>query len=251
MKVRRLFFGSMDSGKYLGESMPFNGYIIWHPDGIVLVDTGFGHQFGPGESGTAEGFAPDLGIRWIARTTRAALADHYVKPEEVKFVINTHLLDHAGDNYMFPNATFIVQRPELELAREGQVAQGVEKPESLQTEPFDFPGANFQFIDQEDKEVLPGITCLFTPGHTSGHQSVLVDTGDRKELIVGDAVYTAAIWEDLDLMNPDHPAWIWQVMTTGELWRASAEKLKALDVDLIHFAHDPKILGWESFSGEA
>ena len=45
---------------------------------------------------------------WVRRTTVEALADHGLEPGDVSYVINTHLNDHAGDNYMFPEATFLI-----------------------------------------------------------------------------------------------------------------------------------------------
>ena len=53
----------------------------------------------------------------------------------------------------------------------------------------DFHGANYVEHDGE-AEVLPGIRLLPTPGHTNGHQSVLVDTPDGLVVIGGDVAYT-------------------------------------------------------------
>ena len=232
MQVRRLFMGSMDG--FLGPSMPFNGYAILHPEGVVLVDTAFGEVFGEGRSGVLE--FGESRWPWMARSTLAALADHDVEPGDVKYVVNTHLGDHSGENHLFKEATFMIQRPEFEWA----LAAAPTNP-FLSPERYDFPGARIELLDGEDCEVLSGVRVLFTPGHTPGHQSVLVDTDAGRQLYVGDAVYDRSIWVDLDTMTEEHPAWGSQVAAGYELWRDSAEKLKALDVEAVHFSHDERV----------
>jgi N-acyl homoserine lactone hydrolase len=232
LEVRRLFMGSMDG--FLGAAMPFNGYAILHPDGVVLIDTSFGEVFGPGRSGVLE--FGESRWPWMARSTLAALADHGVEPGDVKYVINTHLGDHSGENHLFKEATFVIQRPEFETVSAAAGTNPFSKPET-----FDFPGAKFELLDGEDAEVLSGVRVLFTPGHTVGHQSVLVNTGAEKQLFVGDAVYDTAIWADLDTMTQEHPAWDSQVAAGYDLWLDSARKLKSFEVDVVHFSHDEHV----------
>jgi len=231
MEVRRLFMGSMNG--FLGDAMPFNGYAILHPDGVVLVDTAFGAVFGKGPSG-AFVYGPDR-WEWMARSTLAGLADHDIEPGDVKYVINTHLGDHSGENYLFPDATFIVQQPEVTWTRQNMPQEWLE--------PWDFPGAKLEQLQGEDAEILPGITCLFTPGHTPGHQSVIAHADTGKHLFVGDAVYNSDIWDDLTTMTEEHPAWESQQGPGGyETWLASAEKLRHASADVVHFAHDTAIV---------
>lgn len=234
MEVRRLFMGSMDG--FLEPAMPFNGYAIVHPQGVVLIDTAFGEFFGPGRSGVIE--YEEFRWPWMARSTIVALADHNVEPGDVKYVINTHLGDHSGENYLFPDATFIIQKPEFESVT---AAARAGSPMFRTTDTFDFPGAKIELLDGEDAEILPGIRTVFTPGHTQGHQSVLVDTGSETQLFVGDAVYDKSIWEDLGRMTPEHPGYTSQVVTSYDEWRASAEKLQQIGADVVQFSHDEKV----------
>jgi glyoxylase-like metal-dependent hydrolase (beta-lactamase superfamily II) len=231
METVRLYFGSVDG--FLGPATPFHGYAITHPQGIVLVDTGFGATLGgTGYIGAITG--GDLFFPWVRRPTTDALLDHDIDPADVKYIINTHLGDHSGDNDLFRHATAIVQQPEVDWVRASV------PPEHPRRAPWDFPGAKLEALKGEDVEVLPGITCLFTPGHTPGHQSILVDHGDSKELFVGDAVYTLDIWDHPEGMNEDHPAWHAQAGAHAGWWD-SAKKLKAAGADTYHFAHDRKI----------
>jgi glyoxylase-like metal-dependent hydrolase (beta-lactamase superfamily II) len=229
VEIRRLFQGSVDG--FLGPATPFNGYAIVHPQGVVLVDTAFGQFFGEGRSGR---FGPDDSYGWVARSTLASLDDHGLEAGDVKFVINTHLGDHSGENYLFPEATFFLRRPETEWIR-ARDDEHAARGRSF----WDFDGARIEYLDEDDVEVLPGITSVFTPGHTPGHQSVLVEGGGTKELLVGDAIYLADIYDDLSTMTEEHVAWRQQ--GAGEHWFESAGKLRGLDADAVHFAHDPTI----------
>lgn len=220
MEVLRLYLGSVDGP--LGPGTPFHGFAIKHPQGVVLVDTGMGTP--------PQGFNPEW--RLVLRSVADALADHDLHPSDVTHVVNTHLnSDHCGENVVFKTRPFILQREELERGR---------REETKLLERFDFLGARFELLEG-DAEILPGIHAIFTPGHTSGHQSILVE-GETRQLIVGDAAYSADIWARPESMDESHPAWKLQVHMPLETWRASLERLRGLDADRLHFCHDSKIL---------
>jgi N-acyl homoserine lactone hydrolase len=142
-----------------GERMPVFVWTIDHPAGRVLVDTGL-------------------------IDTRPEIDDMSPTPHpeniprDIACVINTHLhYDHCGGNRLFPGVPIHVQARELADAR------------SLDNYTIrdwvDFDGATY--VEHEGEvEVLPGIRLLPTPGHTDGHQSVLVDTPDGLVVIGGD-----------------------------------------------------------------
>jgi N-acyl homoserine lactone hydrolase len=98
-------------------------------------------------------------------------------PRDVLCVINTHLhFDHCGGNRLFPGVPIHVQKLELQAPHHPH-------------EWVYFPGATYIEHDGE-AEVLSGIRLLPTPGHTPGHQSVIVDTPDGLVVIGGDVAYT-------------------------------------------------------------
>jgi glyoxylase-like metal-dependent hydrolase (beta-lactamase superfamily II) len=231
MEITRLYLGSI-AGPF-GPATPFNGYLVKHRSGAILVDTGFGTAMGNEDAPAGEIVFGELRMPWVRRRTPEALADHGLEPGDVKYVINTHLNDHGGDNYLFTEATFIVQKPEWDW-----LAQSPNK------DAWDFPGAKVELLNAEDDEVLPGVTCLFTPGHTPGHQSILVEDAGEKTLFLGDAAYNIDIWEHPDLIDEKHPAFRMQIQIENgrETWLQSMEKLKDVKADTIHFAHDPTIL---------
>jgi N-acyl homoserine lactone hydrolase len=108
-------------------------------------------------------------------------------PAEVDIVINTHLhFDHCGQNKLFRQARFLVQKKEWQVAHHPIATQvGI-----YMRELFDPPAvdsAAWNFIDGE-YEVAPGLTIIPTPGHTAGHQSVIVDTSEGRAVYSGDVV---------------------------------------------------------------
>src|SRR6202166_695306 len=173
MEIVRLHLASINSPT----QMPVHGFVIKHPRaGAILVDTGVG-------------WPTELVKEWkvVNRHAADALQEHDLSPADVRIVINTHLhFDHCGQNAVFKHAPFYVQRTELERAR---------RTKSVPSEWFDFAGARFELLDG-DAEVADGVRVLATPGHTVGHQSVVVDTPDGGAVMIGDAAYTTEIFQD-------------------------------------------------------
>src|SRR5215470_10751460 len=146
-----------------GERLPVFVWTIDHPAGLVLVDTGMIDS-----RPEVDDMSPTPHPENI--------------PRDVACVINTHLhFDHCGGNRLFPGVPIHVQARELANARalDGYTIR----------EWVDFDGATY--VEHEgEAEVLPGIRLLPTPGHTAGHQVVVVETGDGPNVLGGDV----AIW---------------------------------------------------------
>src|SRR5262245_29183606 len=90
-----------------GAEWPVHGFVVTHPGGAVLVDTGVG---GP----------DDLLSDWrvVNRSVADALAEIDMTPGDINLVINTHLhFDHCGQNAVFRHAACYVQRAELDRAK--------------------------------------------------------------------------------------------------------------------------------------
>ena len=193
--------------------------LIEHPDGLVLLDTGAGNK-DDAKFRNIYGIE-NAGVRG-ATQLEDALAEAGFAPGDVRVVINTHLhFDHAGGNTLrgepvaaehadqadgfapdrpavtatapprlaFPNATYVVQRGDLEFARHT----------NERTRASYLP-ANFEPIAEAgrwrllegDVEVLPGISVRVTPGHVPWHQVILVSHGGETAAFVGDLLATAA-----------------------------------------------------------
>jgi glyoxylase-like metal-dependent hydrolase (beta-lactamase superfamily II) len=207
--------------------------LVEHEAGAVLIDTGVGNK-------ENEKFVDIYGVENEGSGGRTlledAIAEAGLAPEDVKYVINTHLhFDHAGGNTFvprqereegtgglsaqggegdgplsarppvrlsaqggegdgapsallsFPNATYVVQRGELESAQ---------NPNERTT--ASYLRYNFQPITEVDRwhlvngeaEIVPGISVLPTPGHTPFHQSVLISDGEDTACFLGDCIPT-------------------------------------------------------------
>ena len=216
LEIRRLHLASLTVGD--GSRWPVHGFVVTHPKGAVLVDTGVG---GP----------PEVLTDWrvVNRTVAEALADYDMTPGDIDLVINTHLhFDHCGQNAVFTHAACWVQRIELERAK-------VESPELYEW--FDFMNGRFELLDG-DNEVLPGLSVVTTPGHTAGHQSVVVTTGpDTAEVLIGDAAYTSAQYHD-----PSQPELPDGQAADLPSWRGSIERLHGMAPSRVHFCHDTAIV---------
>jgi glyoxylase-like metal-dependent hydrolase (beta-lactamase superfamily II) len=177
--------------------------LVEHPDGLVLIDTALGnkedakfHDIYGVENPGLEG----------ATQLEDALASAGFVPGDVRWVINTHLhFDHAGGNttmdpelehdrrrhvrMTFPNATYVVQRDELEFARHtNERTRASYLPPNF--EPIAAAG-RWRLLEG-DGEVLPGISVRLTPGHVPFHQAVLVQSGGETAAFVADLIPTTA-----------------------------------------------------------
>lgn len=113
------------------------------------------------------------------KSFESALAGVGVKPEEIDIVIQTHLQwDHCANTNQCKNAKVLVQEEELRFAFAPHPILAPTYEKSL------FKGLNFVVV-KGNYEVAPGIELLFTPGHTPGCQSVVINTAHGKAVITG------------------------------------------------------------------
>ena len=168
-----------------GERWPNSIHVIEHPDGRILVDTGMIDS------------TPELDKQWGIRFDPEKI------PRDVVCVVNTHLhFDHCGGNRLFAGTPIHVQRAEREAARE---------PDYTIPEWVEFNGATYVEHDGEAK-IAPDVRVLPTPGHTTGHQSVLVETDDGLVVLAGDVGYTWKLFdasESGQLLMSLRPRRIW------------------------------------------
>jgi N-acyl homoserine lactone hydrolase len=145
-----------------------------------------------------------------------------LKPEDITIVINTHLhFDHCGGNKYFKNARFYCQRAEWEYA---QNPDRFAKAGYIKAY---FEDLEFELLDGE-KEIVPGITAIPTPGHTPGHQSVVIEFDGKKFIYAGDVLPLEENLRDRNIVGI-----LWDPVKALE----SLDKLKAIDG--IHiFSHD-------------
>ncbi len=117
---------------------------------------------------------------------RNRLKEIAVTEDKIDIVINTHLhWDHTGGNRFFKSSKFLVQKSEYRFA----LYPDTPIAGSYMKNHFDFP-LNYELVEG-DQEIVEGINLITSPGHTPGHQSVLIYLRETMPLIVAaDAIYT-------------------------------------------------------------
>jgi len=88
-----------------------------------------------------------------------------------------------------------------------------------------------------DAEILPGLSVVTTPGHTIGHQSVVVSTDNGAEVLIGDAAYKCQLYLEPD--DGDLPP---GQASDPAAWRESVGRVHALRPDRVHFCHDTAVI---------
>jgi glyoxylase-like metal-dependent hydrolase (beta-lactamase superfamily II) len=159
-------------------------YLIKHAQGYLLWDTGVTDAI----ADKAEGEAPPnpAMTRWRRPKTLAAQLDQLkVKPGEIKYVAISHTHpDHIGNVELMPQSMLLVQKAEYEWP--GPLGVGRFKPEHPVTR---LEGDYDVFGDGS-------VVIISTPGHTPGHQSLLVKLPKTGAvLLTGDAVHFKDNWD--------------------------------------------------------
>ena len=178
-----------------GGRMPVYVHFIDHPEARVLVDTGM-TELHPAVADMDPRLRP--------------LSAQDFDLAGIDLVVNTHLhFDHCGGNHLFAGRPIYVQRRELDDARGAD--------DYTIREWVDPPGVRYVPVDGE-LELVSGVRLVPAPGHTRGSQIVVVETGGRPVVIVGDV---AVRFAELD-----------EPRTEGQM------RVRALDPELVWLAHE-------------
>jgi len=171
--------------------------LVEHDIGLVLIDNGAGNK-------ETQKFHDIYGIESRGAEGRTLLEDGLAslghRPEDVVLMIDTHLhFDHAGGNTWrdsqgrviptFPNARYVVQRGEYEWATHTN-----ERTAASYFPPNFEPIREAGMLDlvDGDRELVPGIRVMRTPGHTPHHQSVYLESRGEIAFFLADLAPTSA-----------------------------------------------------------
>lgn len=179
-----------------GKTMDFvdSCYLIKHSKGWFLWDTGIADSVAAMPNGLVP--ADPKAVTWKRPKTLAAQLEQLgLKPDDIKAMAVSHTHpDHTGNVELFPQSVLYVQKAE-----------------------YDWPGTNNapRFKPSHPVELLAGdkdvfgdgsVTILSTPGHTPGHQSLLVKLPKTGAVVLsGDAVHFRDNWDNrrVPSMNTD------------------------------------------------
>jgi glyoxylase-like metal-dependent hydrolase (beta-lactamase superfamily II) len=174
--------------------LPVPAWLIEHPRGVVLFDTGLHPELRTSRDrlrGVMQASTIDLpdGADLSARLSATGRG-----PGGVDVVIFSHLhFDHCGGTAELPNARLVVQGAEWKAAHHPRLVEaGIYNPDD-----FDL-GHDRQLIEGEHDVFGDGrIVCVPTPGHTKGHQALRMVLDSGPVVLTGDCVYFAEMLEEM------------------------------------------------------
>ncbi len=178
-------------------TVPVPSYLIEHPKGRVIFDTGLHIDTQADPDRRLGRLAPFHTVRFHSgEEIGARLASLGISPDKIDFIINSHLhFDHCGGNEQLPNATLLIQRREWEAGHDGDLI------DQVYYDPKDYDhGHAVRLIDGEHDVFGDGtVVCIPTHGHTPGHQSLRVRIGAQTVVMTADACYLRRTLDTLHL----------------------------------------------------
>ncbi len=217
-------------------ALPVPSYLIVHPKGTVIFDTGLETALqskDPAEVDAALG----VGAGYVLPAFEAGedvagrLRSFGVDPDKIDYIINSHLhLDHCGGNHAIPNARLVIQKREWEASRTPElIAQNHYTPRH-----YDLGHDRLEVDGEHDLFGDGSVVLLPTFGHTPGHQSLRVTLADGEVVLAADACYLRETLEKMLLPDPG-------VVANPEAMRQNFEYLRRIEEQggTVIFGHDP------------
>ncbi len=226
---------SADIGKFLsGETgqvrVPVPAYLIVHPKGRVLFDTGMHPSTQHDPHRRIGKIADDFLVEFQpGEEIDSRLEAIDVDPTRIDFIINSHLhFDHTGGNELIPNAKVVIQRPEWQA---GKVPE-LRKANNYFPADYDHGHQVLQIEGEHDLFGDGSVVTVPTYGHTPGHQSLRVRLDSGDVVMTADACYMRKTLEDLHLP---------ELLDDPEKMRESLRLLRRLQAAgaRIFYGHDP------------
>src|SRR4051794_11199372 len=210
---------SPNAGPGTYREMTVRSYLVVHPNGTLLWDTGIDDAIG--ELAEGQRIADPITFR-VPRTLQSQLAEIGVAPDDVDYLGLSHLhVDHVGNVGLFPEVTVLLQRAEYAA---GYGPNPQELIEALAPD-------TYAALDRERIQTVDGDHDLFgdgtvvlkaLPGHTPGHQGLLVHLRDSGPILLAtDIAYSAQDYaeEAVRQANVDIEKSRWSIATAKRIER--------------------------------
>jgi N-acyl homoserine lactone hydrolase len=198
-------------------AFPVYAWVIHHPDGVIVVDTGVG-------------FGNDLIDEWYGPDSVDlvdALGNVEVATGDVAAVVLSHLhFDHCGQQSAF-TAPVHVSVEEHRAAQEASYTV----PEWAA-----IPDQRLRLV-HGDESIAEGVRILSTPGHTPGHQSLVVTAGPTSIVLGGQCAYRS-----VEILTGEPGETNLHDTTWREVARDSIARVRALQPCEVHLSHDASVV---------
>ena len=149
--------------------IPIYVFYLEGGDQKILIDTGLEDFMVP------EGLEDELGLK--CEYLEDGLERLGVKPEEIDVIVHTHLHnDHCENDSLFPNAKVYAQKAEIDFMNNPHPLDHRYDADFLE-------GCDLVPLEG-DAEIAPGVRTVFTPAHTPGGQSVVVDAAESGKVLI-------------------------------------------------------------------
>jgi len=158
-------------------------YLVVHPRGTVMFDTGgIGDEHFP-----ADGSPAKEGVMSASKKLVPQMAAAGYKPSDVTYLVMSHYhSDHTGNANLFAGATWIVQKAERDYMFQDK-PQGIIQPATYSA----LRNATTKVLNNEDFDIFGDGTVVIksTPGHTPGHQVMVVKLPKLGPVILSGDLY--------------------------------------------------------------
>ncbi len=169
-----------------------NCYLIQHARGWMMFDSGINDNVATMPKGFQRG--KDSPRYILRKPLRVQLAEAGVDPKQITHVAFSHTHgDHVGNGNLFSNATLYIQQAEYDIAFGSEAVSKW----NFEVSSYDKLRANPMLRLNGDHDVFGDgtVVLIATPGHTPGHQSLLVRLPRRGPVILsGDMVHLQDNW---------------------------------------------------------
>lgn len=161
-------------------SMPVPAFLVVHPDGVLLWDTGLGdYRVGRSIEDTGQGGWSSL----VTTTIRGQLAEIGYSPAGIDYLALSHThWDHTENANDYASSTWLVQQAELDWVDFEDTEEWGSIRELKDSEKIVLSG---------DHDVFGDATVIIksTPGHTPGHQSLYLSLADTGQVVLSGDLY--------------------------------------------------------------